>query len=173
MIKPEYILLREKKDGVVFSSMTVEVPKEFDKFRPGCNTNEIQSCKAPELVNTYDNTILYTDYILAKVIDLLEKNKNLNTAMIYVSDHGQSLGEFGIYLHGTPYMIAPKEQIHIPWIMWFSKSFSKEFSIDEKNLRAKERAKYSHDNFFHSMLGLLGIETQEYQKNLDIFKKEP
>lgn len=148
-------------------------PKEFDKFRPGCNTNEIQSCKTPELVNTYDNTILYTDYILAKVIDLLEKNENLNTAMIYVSDHGQSLGEFGIYLHGTPYMIAPKEQIHIPWIMWFSKNFSKEFSIDEKNLRAKEKAEYSHDNFFHSMLGLLGIETQEYQKNLDIFKKEP
>ena len=146
-------------------------PEEFNKFKPGCNTNEIQSCKKSDLVNTYDNTILYTDYILTKIIETLENNTQLNTAMIYISDHGESLGEYGIYLHGTPYLIAPKEQTHIPWIMWLSDSFSQEFGVDVNSLRVKaETGKYSHDNFFHSVLGLLDIKTHEYDESLDIFK---
>jgi lipid A ethanolaminephosphotransferase len=146
-------------------------PEEFNKFKPGCNTNEIQSCKKSDLVNTYDNTILYTDYILTKIIETLENNTQLNTAMIYISDHGESLGEYGIYLHGTPYLIAPKEQTHIPWIMWLSDSFSQEFGVDVNSLRVKaETEKYSHDNFFHSVLGLLDIKTHEYDQSLDIFK---
>lgn len=146
-------------------------PEEFNKFKPGCNTNEIQSCKKSDLVNTYDNTILYTDYILTKIIETLENNHQLNTAMIYISDHGESLGEYGIYLHGTPYLIAPKEQTHIPWIIWLSDSFSQEFGVDVNSLRVKaETGKYSHDNFFHSVLGLLDIKTHEYDESLDIFK---
>ena len=146
-------------------------PEQFNKFKPGCETNEIQTCKVPNLVNTYDNTILYTDYILTKIIELLEKNTHLNTAMVYVSDHGESLGEYGMYLHGTPYMIAPKEQTHIPWIIWLSKDFKKQFDIDSNSLKVRaETQKYSHDNFFHSILGLLDIKTNEYQKDSDIFK---
>ena len=146
-------------------------PEKFNKFKPGCNTNEIQSCKKSDLVNTYDNTILYTDYILAKIIETLENNNQLNTAMIYVSDHGESLGEYGIYLHGTPYLIAPKEQTRIPWIMWLSDSFSQEFNIDINSLKVKaETGKYSHDNFFHSVLGLLDIKTHEYDQRLDVFR---
>jgi lipid A ethanolaminephosphotransferase len=146
-------------------------PERFNQFKPGCNTNEIQSCKKSDLVNSYDNTILYTDYVLVKIIDLLAKNDQLNTAMIYVSDHGESLGEYGLYLHGTPYLIAPKEQTHIPWIMWFSDSFAQEFGINFNSLKTKaDTRKYSHDNLFHSVLGLLDISTNEYDQGLDIFK---
>lgn len=144
-------------------------PSEFNIFTPTCNTSEIQSCKRDYLINTYDNTILYTDYILAKVIELLEKNSQFNTAMMYISDHGQSLGEYGLYLHGTPYIIAPKEQIHIPWIIWLSDSFSKEFKINKEHLLEKASKKYFHENFFHSVLGMLNIVTNEYNKKLDIF----
>lgn len=146
-------------------------PEKFNQFKPGCNTNEIQSCKKPDLVNSYDNTILYTDYVLAQIIDLLAKNDHLNTAMIYVSDHGESLGEYGLYLHGTPYLVAPKEQTHIPWIMWLSDSFAQEFGIDMNRLRIKADTRtYSHDNLFHSVLGMLDVKTKEYEQGLDIFK---
>ncbi len=146
-------------------------PSEFNKYKPGCETNEIQSCRPSDLINTYDNTILYTDYILAKLIELLEKNEQLNTAMLYISDHGQSLGEYGLYLHGTPYLVAPKEQTHIPWIIWLSDGFVKEFKINMSNLKEKaETGKYAHENFFHSVLGLLNISTQTYDQKLDIFK---
>ncbi len=146
-------------------------PEKFNQFKPGCNTNEIQSCKKSDLVNSYDNTILYTDYVLTKLIELLTKNTQLNTAMVYVADHGESLGEYGLYLHGAPYLIAPKEQTHIPWIMWLSDSFALEFNIDVNNLRARaDTEQYSHDNFFHSVLGLLDIKTHEYEQGLDIFK---
>ena len=146
-------------------------PEKFNQFKPGCNTNEIQSCKKPDLVNTYDNTILYTDYVLTQLIELLTKNNQFNTAMIYVADHGESLGEYGLYLHGTPYLIAPSEQTHIPWIMWISDSFAQEFGIDVSSLKVKaDTRKYSHDNLFHSVLGLLDIGTNEYDQSLDVFK---
>lgn len=146
-------------------------PSEFSIFTPTCKTSEIQSCKKDDLINTYDNTILYTDYILAKIIETLEKNPQLNTAMIYISDHGQSLGEYGLYLHGTPYIVAPNEQIHIPWIMWFSDSFTKEFQVDKAHILKKITTKYRHENFFHSVLSLLNINTTAYKKELDIFKE--
>lgn len=146
-------------------------PLEFNVFTPTCNTSEIQSCEKNHLINTYDNTILYTDYILAKIIEMLEKNPQLNTAMMYISDHGQSLGEYGLYLHGTPYIVAPKEQKHIPWIIWLSDSFEKEFQIDKEQLIKKTSTKYGHENFFHSVLGLLNIGTKEYKKRLDIFRE--
>lgn len=146
-------------------------PEKFNQFKPGCNTNEIQSCKKPDLINSYDNTILYTDYVLAKIIDLLTQNDQFNTVMIYVSDHGESLGEYGLYLHGTPYLIAPKEQTHIPWIMWLSDSFVQEFGIDVNSLKTKaDTRKYSHDNLFHSVLGMLDVSTKEYEQSLDVFK---
>src|SRR5690606_14753139 len=80
-------------------------PESYRRFRPDCRSAEFSDCSKEEIVNAYDNTILYTDHILASVIDRLAGEQGrLDTAMLYMSDHGESLGEFGLYLHGTPYM---------------------------------------------------------------------
>jgi len=145
-------------------------PAEFKAFLPECTTNQLQECRADELVNAYDNTILYTDYFLAQVIDLLKQNSGrFNTAMLYVSDYGESLGEKNIYLHGLPYVIAPDEQKHVPFILWFGESFLAENGIDRACLQQKVNDAISHDNLFHSVLGLLGIKTVMVEKELDIF----
>jgi len=145
-------------------------PPEFKAFLPECTTNQLQQCRAEELVNAYDNTILYTDYFLAQVIDLLKQNSGrFNTAMVYLSDYGESLGEKNIYLHGLPLMIAPDEQKHIPFILWFGGGFLEENGIDGACLQKKVNDAVSHDNLFHSMLGLLGIKTVMVEKELDIF----
>ncbi len=147
-------------------------PDEFKKFTPTCDTADIQDCTKEEIVNTYDNTILYTDYIISSVIDLLKKEQNVLSTMLYVSDHGESLGEKNLYLHGLPYKFAPDVQKDIPMILWFSDEFKKEEKIDvaclEKNAKEKE---YSHDNLFHSVLGLLNVDTKVYEKDLDIFSE--
>jgi lipid A ethanolaminephosphotransferase len=141
-------------------------PKIFETFTPTCQTNELQECSKEEITNTYDNIIVYSDYFLNKLITMLETNQtNYDTAMLYISDHGESLGEHGVYLHAMPYFIAPKEQIHIPWIMWFSK----DFKIKRQHLSLQLNNKLSHDNLFHSILGLYQIKTSLYDPKLDIF----
>lgn len=145
-------------------------PSKFKAFVPECTTNQLQECQADELVNAYDNTILYTDYFLDQVIELLKKNSaQFNTAMLYLSDYGESLGEKNIYLHGLPYVIAPDEQKHIPFILWFADSFFAENHIDKSCLQKKVNEQLSHDNLFHSVLGLMGVKTEMYDKDLDIF----
>lgn len=89
--------------------------------------------------------------------------------MLYVSDHGESLGENNIYLHAAPYMVAPKEQIHVPMLVWFDDEFANKFHLDRKCLKTKLENEYSHDNLFHSFLGLMGIKTSAYNADLDIF----
>jgi lipid A ethanolaminephosphotransferase len=101
---------------------------------------------AHEISNAYDNAVLYTDYFLSKVIALLKENSQFETAMFYISDHGESLGENSIYLHGLPYFMAPENQKHIPAIMWFGEGFN----IDRKRMREAARERYSHDNLFHT-----------------------
>ncbi|EEP96505.1 hypothetical protein yaldo0001_34840 [Yersinia aldovae ATCC 35236] len=89
---------------------------EINKFSPTCDSNQIQDCPPQALVNSYDNSILYTDTMLDNTIKLLQQHsERFNTALVYLSDHGESLGENGIYLHGTPYMFAPSQQTHIPF----------------------------------------------------------
>lgn len=145
-------------------------PSDFKTFVPECTTNQLQECRAEELENAYDNTILYTDYFLAQLIDLLkENNRQFNTAMLYLSAYGESLGEKNIYLHGLPYVIAPDEQKHVPFILWFADSFFEENRIDKSRLQKKVDDKLSHDNLFHSVLGLMGVKTEMYDKDLDIF----
>jgi len=145
-------------------------PPSFERFKPVCATNQLQECQQQEIVNAYDNTILYTDYILAKAIDLLKENTTqFNTAMIYVSDHGESLGENNLYLHGLPYFIAPDEQKHVPFMLWFSDQFAANNSINRSCLRGRTEEDYSHDNIFHSLLGLMGVSTAVYDKKLDLF----
>jgi len=147
-------------------------PKAMERFTPVCHTNQLGSCTSDELKNVYDNTILYTDHFLSQTIELLKRNQDkVDTSMIYVSDHGESLGENGIYLHAAPYAIAPQAQTHVPMVMWFGKQTLEDASIDRNCLAAKQnQPDLSHDYMFHSVLGLLGVDTTEYQPALDIFR---
>ncbi|MEA9355824.1 phosphoethanolamine--lipid A transferase [Bacteriovorax sp. PP10] len=142
-------------------------PKEFEVFRPVCKTSELGKCTNEEITNAYDNAILYTDYFLSKVITLLKANSSkFNTAMLYVSDHGESLGENGIYLHGLPYMMAPKEQKDIAMIMWFGGGMEAETNYVLLKKRLNEP--YSHDNVFHTILGMFEVESSVYKPEMDI-----
>lgn len=145
-------------------------PGAFEKFTPVCKTNELSDCSRQEIVNAYDNAILYTDYFLSQVIQLLKHNsKNFQTAMLYFGDHGESLGETGIYLHGVPYSIAPKAQTWIPVVFWFGENFK----VERDKLKQKADAAYSQDNLFHTLLGMMEIETAVYNRKLDILNSDP
>lgn len=144
-------------------------PDRFRHFLPACDTADLQNCSRRQITNTYDNTILYTDYVLSSVIDILKKNRNIESGMLYVSDHGESLGENNLYLHGLPYAVAPKEQKEVPMILWLSPLMREK--LDVRCLRQKAAANsYSHDNYFHSVLRLLNIATPVYRPQLDIFE---
>ncbi|MBF7067058.1 phosphoethanolamine--lipid A transferase [Campylobacter volucris] len=140
-------------------------PDKFKKFTPTCDTNELQTCSQEELANTYDNTLLYTDFIIKSLIDLLKQSPLQNASLLYVSDHGESLGENGIYLHGMPYFIAPKEQTHIPMIFW-----SKDENLSAR-LKTQKDFILSQDNIFSSLLGYFNVQTKEYEANYDLFSK--
>lgn len=141
-------------------------PASFEKFTPTCQTNQLENCTLAEIENAYDNAILYTDYFLSEDIRLLKNNSTMfETAMFYVSDHGESLGEQGVYLHGMPNFIAPESQQHVPAIIWFDKEFE---NIDVDSIIKKKDIKFTHDNIFHTILGFMEIETNVYKKDLDI-----
>ncbi|WP_020424859.1 phosphoethanolamine transferase [Paracidovorax oryzae] len=146
-------------------------PAQDKVFAPTCDTNQIQKCSSEALVNTYDNTLVHTDRVLDMAIDLLQRHADeRDVAMLYVSDHGESLGERGMYLHGTPYPIAPGEQTQVPMVMWFSPAFAQRARLDLACLRANaSREDYSHDNLYHSLLGLLDVRSSVYQSGLDLF----
>ncbi|WP_299809440.1 phosphoethanolamine transferase [uncultured Shewanella sp.] len=146
-------------------------PEQHRRFVPDCQRSDIQNCTHEELVNTYDNTILYTDYIVSQVVNKLQgESEQFDTAMLYISDHGESLGEHGMYLHGTPYSFAPGEQIKVPLLAWISSGFAEQNRLDLTCL-SKEAAKggFSHDNLFDSLLGLMNVKTSIYRPNSDIF----
>ena len=136
-------------------------PKQFEKFIPVCKSVELADCTQQELINAYDNTILYTDYILATLIDELKQLNEYDTSMIYVSDHGESLGERNLYLHGIPTSLAPKEQLDIPFIVWTS----------ENSRKIKENVEYSQHNIFHSILDFLAIDSPIYDETMSIYKE--
>lgn len=140
-------------------------PNAFKKFMPTCDTNELNTCSHEQIINTYDNTLLYTDFIIKSLIDMLKQNPTKETSLLYLSDHGESLGENGIYLHGMPYLIAPKDQKHIPMIFW-----SKDSKLSQ-DLQSKKDYKLSQDNLFSSLLGYFGVNSKEYETNYDIFSK--
>ncbi|MES2729810.1 MAG: phosphoethanolamine--lipid A transferase [Pseudomonadota bacterium] len=145
-------------------------PKTFGAFQPDCKRSDVQNCPAQALMNTYDNTIHYTDYVLSRVIRVLQGQQDRwGTAMFYLSDHGESLGENGVYLHGLPYSIAPKQQKHIPLMTWFSPSFLEGNHLNRKCMKTGTSREYSQDNLFHTMLGLTGIATDAYKKEMDMF----
>ncbi len=143
-------------------------PNEFEHFKPTCKTNQLEKCSSEEINNAYDNGILYTDFFLSETINLLKNNDpNFESVLMYVSDHGESLGENGIYLHGLPYMLAPDAQKHVPMLLWFGENIDKE-EINIEKIKLKSEQEFSHDNVFHSILGLLEIDTEVYDADLDI-----
>ncbi|TXH70075.1 MAG: DUF1705 domain-containing protein [Lysobacteraceae bacterium] len=180
-------------------------PERFAAFKPECKTNELQRCSDQQIRNTYDNTVLYTSYVLSGIVARLGERRvlpadapirclaarghavrpgqcpemgapaahgavpNFDAAMLYVSDHGESLGEHGLYLHGAPYAIAPDEQTLVPMLFWTSQGFAARRKLDSECLRGRADAPLSHDHFFHIVLGLTNVQTVLYRRQLDAF----
>ncbi|MBI6620504.1 phosphoethanolamine--lipid A transferase [Pseudomonas corrugata] len=145
-------------------------PKEYEHFTPVCESNALNNCSRGSIVNGYDNTLVYTDHVLSTLIDLLRANQDkVDTAMLYLSDHGESLGEYNLFLHGTPYMLAPEQQKHVAMLAWFSDSYQKSFAVDTHCLQLSRDKPLSQDNLFHSMLGLLEVNSKVYNQDLDMF----
>ena len=145
-------------------------PEKFRIFTPTCDTADLQNCSDEAIRNTYDNTILYTDHLVASTIEILKKFPKFESGLLYVSDHGQSLGENNIYLHGLPYNLAPAEQKEIPMLMWFSENMLRYDSLDRRCLAQRAaKEEFSHDHIFHSLLSLLEVKSRFYDRTLDIF----
>jgi lipid A ethanolaminephosphotransferase len=145
-------------------------PAAFRRFVPDCATAELRDCSRQQVVNAYDNAILYTDHVLAQLVTTLAaESPRLDSAMLYVSDHGESLGENGLYLHGIPYPIAPEQQTHVPMIVWLSSAMTDSEDVNARCLHDKVNAPLSHDNLFHSVLGLLDVSTSVYRADRDLF----
>lgn len=142
-----------------------------NKFTPECLTNAIETCDQQALVNTYDNTVLNVDLLLDNTLNWLQQQQpNYQVSLLYVSDHGESLGEKGMYLHSAPYAIAPQEQTHIPLIFWADAASYADNYVDARCLAQQARAQdFSHDNLFHSILSWLRIKTDVYDPELDWF----
>lgn len=142
-------------------------PEAFRQFTPTCENADLGQCTQQEIVNSYDNALLYTDHFLDQTIQALKAQSTHDAAMLYVSDHGESLGEKGIYLHGLPYAIAPKEQTQVPMAMWLSDGFARSFGLNRECLAQVAKKPLNHDYLFHSILGVLNVQTQVYDKAFD------
>lgn len=139
-------------------------PKSFEKFTPVCKTNQLEKCSKESINNAYDNALLYSDYFLSKSINFLKQYSNkFATRLLYISDHGESLGENGIYLHGMPYFIAPNAQKHVGAFIWFG---------DNNQTKINSQKEYSQDNLFHTLLGLFNVKTEVYKKEMDILSTD-
>ena len=144
-------------------------PAEFQHFAPTCETADLGRCTQQEIVNAFDNALRYTDHVLAQTIAFLkEKQSTHDTAMVFVSDHGESLGENGLYLHGIPYAIAPAVQKKVPMTMSISESYRSRFALNADCLRANAARPVAHDHLFLTVLGLLSVRTSIYESRLDI-----
>ena len=144
-------------------------PQAQRRYRPTCDTVDLGRCSREQITNSYDNAVAYTDHFLARTIGTLRQMDDYDTAMVYVSDHGESLGEKGLYLHGVPYAIAPDEQTRVPMVMWFSPGFVQSRQLDMACLRQRAARPTSHDNLFPSVLGLMQVRTRVYDRSRDVF----
>ncbi len=147
-------------------------PVAFKKFMPECATNVLQDCPREQLVNAFDNTLVYTDHFLASAVKWLDQKSQASqadTALVYLSDHGESLGENNLYLHGLPYALAPDFQTHVPMVTWLSGEMQKRMGVRKDCLNQRADTPLTHDNLFHAMLGLLDVQTQLYKSGMDWF----
>ena len=137
-------------------------PKNFEIFKPICKSVDVASCTKEELFNAYDNSLVYTDHFINNTIEVL-KQIDIPSVMIYISDHGESLGEYNLYLHGTPYSIAPDFQKDIPFLIWRSKDFK---------ISVKKKEKYGQYNIFHTVLNALDLRSEIYDEKFNILDKK-
>ena len=147
-------------------------PVDRKPFQPECTSSLLQQCGPRMLINSYDNSIAYTSHVLAQAVQWLKhQSPHYNATMLYLSDHGESLGENNLYLHGLPSSVAPREQTHVPLMVWLSAQSQAQSNIGVTTecLRTQRDTALSHDNLFHSVLGLLGIQAREYRPALDAF----
>jgi lipid A ethanolaminephosphotransferase len=143
-------------------------PPERKPFMPECSTNVLQQCEHDTLINAYDNSIAYTDHVLASSIHWLQgQTARYDPALLYLSDHGESLGENNLYLHGLPYALAPREQTHVPMLAWFAPQTISGAAL--ACVAARRDIALTHDHLFHSVMGLLGLRAAEYRADLDAF----
>ncbi len=166
-LKDEILNSNKKKILIILHTSTShgptyskKYPPQFEVFKPVCNSVEVANCSQEELINAYDNTIVYTDFILSSVIETLKELRNYKSSMIYVSDHGESLGEKNLYMHGVPMSLAPKQQYEIPFIVWVSDG-SKEL---------KKNNALTQNHVFHSVMNFLGITSPIYNEEMNIYK---
>ena len=145
-------------------------PTAFEVFKPACKSSQFSRCSPETIVNAYDNTIAYTDHVLSRLIDILKKSdeRGIASSMLYVSDHGESLGENGLYLHGLPFAIAPTEQKHVPLLLWQSPIVKKIDGIPHECIDRGRDRPLSHDHIFHTLLGMTRVNTTVYDPHLDI-----
>jgi lipid A ethanolaminephosphotransferase len=144
-------------------------PHEFARFKPACDSNRLQQCSPSEVMNAYDNTIAYTDHVVARTIAVLrDAGKAIDSMLLYASDHGESLGEQGLYLHGLPYAFAPETQKHVPMLLWLSPTYLARTGVGLSCVEARAFRDYSHDNIYHTVLGAADVRNASYDAQLDI-----
>ena len=144
-------------------------PAAYARFQPACQSDDLRLCSREEIVNAYDNALLYTDHVLASLIGTLQAHAGrVDSFMLYVSDHGESLGEKGLYLHGVPYAIAPDEQTRVPMTLWWSAGWRAHQGLDPACLRHRASAPVQHDHVFHTVLGLLDVRSRVYEPAWDL-----
>jgi lipid A ethanolaminephosphotransferase len=144
-------------------------PAAFKRFQPACEKDDLRLCSQQEIVNAYDNALLYTDHVLASLVAKLQAaSARVDSALVYVSDHGESLGEANLYLHGMPYAIAPDVQTQVPMVMWLSRGLPQATGLDAACLQRRAAQPAAHDHLFHTVLGLLGVQTALYEPAWDL-----
>lgn len=158
------VLHQSGSHGPAYNS---KVPPAFERFTPVCESVDLSQCTPQSLLNAYDNTIAYTDHVVGRSIDVLKEIEGVPASLLYISDHGESLGENGLYLHGTPMALAPDVQKEIPFVVWMSESFQRSRRIDSAVL-ARGTA-HSQANVFHSVMGAFNMQSSIYKPQLDIF----
>ena len=145
-------------------------PPAFKPFQPECTQTSLSQCRRDEIVNAYDNTLVFTDHFLAQTLKWLQRQQaHATPALLYVSDHGESLGENNLYLHGLPYAVAPETQTRVPMVTWLSSGFEQWRGVRMACLQQSRSHALSHDHLFHSVLGLMGVATALYQPSLDLY----
>jgi lipid A ethanolaminephosphotransferase len=147
-----------------------QYPPEFEYYKPVCKQKELRKCSDEEIMNAYDNSIRYTMYLVSNLIDKLREKQGYNIGVVFVSDHGEAIGENGFYLHGTPYFMTKEIVGKVLSFMWFNDSWYKEFEYDKQCMKSKENEKVGHYNMFSTILKLMKIKNDYIRDDDDIFK---